>query len=80
MFSYKSVNGTNNARPKDSKKNGNFHLKKIKQKKNNKKKTKQKKNKKKQKNKKRFIPEKFFVLCNQYSVTHKVMQIQPSFE
>ena len=24
MFSYKSVNGTNNARPKDSKKNGNF--------------------------------------------------------
>ena len=24
MFSYKSVSGTNNARPKDSKKNGNF--------------------------------------------------------
>ena len=27
MFSYKSVNGTNNARPKSSKKNGNFQKK-----------------------------------------------------
>ena len=33
MFSYKSVNGTNNARPKDSKKNGNFQKKKTKKKK-----------------------------------------------
>ena len=30
MFSFKSVNDTNNARPKDSKKNGNFKKKKKK--------------------------------------------------
>ena len=33
MFSYKSVNGTNKARTKDSKKNGNFKKKKKKKKK-----------------------------------------------
>ena len=33
MFSYKSVNGTNNARPKGSKKNGNLQKKKKKKKK-----------------------------------------------
>ena len=33
MFSYKSVNGTNNAKPKDSKKNRNFPKKKKKKKK-----------------------------------------------
>ena len=55
MFSYKSVNGTNNARPNDSNKNGNL---------------KKKKKQKKKKKKKTFftqnevfftIPEKFFV-------------------
>ena len=40
MSSYKSVNGTNNARPKDSKTNGNFQKKKNKKKKNKTKKNK----------------------------------------
>ena len=62
MFSYKSVNGTNNARPKDSKKNGIFQ--------NN-----------------DFYPKmKFFhntgkILCLMKTIlSHKIMQIQPSFK
>ena len=64
MFSYKSVNGTNNARPEDSKKIGNFQ-------------------------KTIFLPQnevcsqyrkKIFVKWKQYSVTHKIMQTQPSLK
>ena len=69
VFSYKSVNGTNNARPKESKKNGNL----------------QKKKKKKKKDfypKMNFFhnTRKFLCLMKTILCHNKIMQTQPSFE
>ena len=70
MFSYKRVSGTDNARPKDSKKNGNFQ------------KNKNKKKPKTNKQKNDFYPKmKFFqntgkILCLMKKLlSHTVMQI-----